>query len=72
MSYQGGLDYMPVTTVDEVSDYTDMMGQASASNLAQSNKRAWTESPTRMLLCLWFVVIGLYFLLGYFFRRHLA
>jgi uncharacterized membrane protein YgcG len=70
MSYQGNVSYMPVQTVDEVADYTDMQGQASEMNQAQG-KRSWRDSPTKALTALWFFIVLVYWLLGYFFRRHL-
>ena len=72
MSYQGGVNYMPVDTVNEVADYTDMQGQASEMNAQMAAKGSWRQSPTKSLVALWFFVVLLYWLLGYFFRRHLA
>jgi hypothetical protein len=72
MSYQGAGAYMPISTVDEVADYTDMQGQASAMNVAASQKGAWKSDPTKSLVALWVFVVLLYFALGIFFRRHLA
>lgn len=72
MSYQGGVNYMPVQTVDEVADYTDMQGQASEMNGAVAARRSIRESPTKSLVALWFFVLLMYWLLGYFFRRYLA
>jgi hypothetical protein len=61
---------MPVQTVDEVADYTDMQGQASMLNTPA--KASWRESPTKSLVALWFFVVLLYWLLGFFFRRYLV
>lgn len=71
MSYQGGLSYDPVQSVDEVAEYTDMMGAASLANHTNANKGAWRADPTKNLVVLWFVALALYWLLGYFFRRYL-
>lgn len=71
MSYQGGLDYMPMDTVDEVADYTDMMGQASIANQAKV-KNGWRTDATKSLIALWLFIVLLYLLLMYFFRRNLA
>ncbi len=72
MSFQGyGNTYnSPVQTVDEVADYTDMMGQASDLNQARG-KSTWRDSPTKALAALWFFVALMYWLMGYFFRRNL-
>jgi hypothetical protein len=72
MSYQGGLTYTPMETVDEVADYTDMMGQASQLNHAAAGKGAWKTDPAKQLVALWVFVLLVYMLLGYFFRRYLA
>lgn len=72
MSYQGGEVYTPYQTVDEVADYTDMMGQASQMNVGASQASEWRQSPTKMLVALWFVVLITYTLLSYFFRRYIA
>ena len=69
MSYMGGLDYLPVNTVDEVADVTDMMGQASQLNQAGANKRTIKNSPTKALVMLWVLALALYTLLSYYFRR---
>ena len=71
MSYQGGLDYMPVTTVDEVADYTDMQGQASAQNVAKFGGN-WKQDPAKSLVVLWVGAVVLYWVFGFAFRRHLA
>ena len=63
---------MPIQDVDEVANYTDMIGAASALNMSASTKGAWKQSPTKSLVVLWVVVLVLYWLLGYFFRSHLA
>ncbi len=74
MSYQGLGNYggSPYDTVDEVAEYTDMMGQASQLNSRAGNKAAWKSDPAKQLVALWVVVLLTYLLLGYFFRRYLA
>lgn len=71
MSYQGGVSYMPVETVDEVADYTDMQGQASMMN-HRGQGPSWKNDPTRSLVWLWVVVVITYWLTGFFFRRYLV
>jgi len=71
MSYQGGVNYMPVDTVDESADFTDMQGQASALNMTQG-KPKWFDSPTKSLVALWVFILLVYSLFGFFFRRYLA
>ena len=70
MSYQGGYNYMPIQTVDEVADYTDMQGGASQMNEAAANKGSWRNSPTKSLVALWVFAMILYWLTGFFFRRY--
>jgi hypothetical protein len=72
VSYQGNVDYMPTQTVDEVAEYTDMQGQASAMNHGAANRGSWLNSPTKSLVALWFFVLLTYWLVAYFFRRYLA
>lgn len=73
MSYQGwGNSYSSVDTVDDVADYTDMQGEASAMNAAAANKGSWSQSPTKSMVALWFFLVLLYFLLVFFFRGNLA
>jgi hypothetical protein len=59
--------YMPVDTVNEGAMHTDMMGASSAVNQAQGAP-SWTSSPTKGLVFLWFVVLGAYWFIGWFFR----
>ena len=72
MSYQGGVSYMPIDTVNEVADYTDMQGQASEMNHAMAGKGSWKQDPTKSLVALWVFCVLLYALLAYFFRRNIA
>lgn len=59
--------YQPVDTVDETAGFTDMQGQASAMNM-MAGRGTWSQSPTKALVVLWFVVLALYWFLGWFFR----
>ncbi len=73
MSYQGmGNYYSNVDTVDEVAEYTDMMGEASRLNHSVAGKGAWKSDPAKNLVGLWAFVFVVYILLGYFFRRYMA
>lgn len=72
MSYQGlGNDYDSVQTVDDVAEYTDMMGAASMLN---QRKRGvpWKDDATKSLIFLWLFVLLSYWLVGFFFRRYLV
>jgi hypothetical protein len=59
--------YMPVDTVDETSAHTDMMGSSSVINQV-NGQPGWKNSPTRSLVVMWFVVLGVYWFVGWFFR----
>jgi hypothetical protein len=59
--------YMPVDTVDETADMTDMQGPSSTINQL-AGKATWASSPTKSLLVIWFGVLALYWFLGWFFR----
>jgi len=61
---------MPVQTVDEQASYTDMQGQSSEMNFANAATGSWKNSPTKSLVALWFFIVLLYMLVGYFFRRY--
>ena len=74
MSYSGFGNFaaaQPFETVDEVADHTDMMGQASLQNQA-GQKASWRNDATRSLLVLWVVVLVIYWLVGFLFRRYLV
>jgi len=72
MSYAGyGNTYTDsVELVDEVADYTDMQGAASAAN-QKASPAEWRSNPTKMLIVLWVASALLYALLMGFFRRFL-
>lgn len=72
MSYQGGLDYMPVETVDEQADVTQMMGQASVMNHQGARRLSVRTNPTHALIALWVTAFLSYTLLRFTFRRWLA
>lgn len=59
--------YMPVDTVDETADYTEMQGPSSMIN-QMGGKASWANSPTKCLVGLWFLVLALYWFVGWFFR----
>lgn len=66
-------DYMFVDTSDEGgAPVTDMTGNGTAVNQAVSAGLQSKLSPTRALVILWFVLLGLYWGLGYLFRRNLS
>lgn len=72
LSFSGfGSDYGSYETVDEVADYTDMVGAATEQNLSAAKKNEWLNSPAKSLVVLWFIVLALYVLTGLVFRSHL-
>ena len=64
MSYA---EYTPYETVDEMADYTQMMGPASAQNQAMGNK-GFFRTPTGSLVGLWIVALVLLWVIGSVFR----
>ncbi len=56
-----------VDTVDDAYDTQDMQGPSSTVNQV-AGKTSWSSSPTKSLVMLWFVVLAIYWLLGYLFR----
>lgn len=54
-------------TVDETADVTDMSGAATVANQA-SGRSLFGGSPAKAMIGLWFLVLGLYAALGYFFK----
>jgi hypothetical protein len=71
MSYSGTYDNMPMETVDESADYTDMMGQASVMNQAGAPSSLRTN-PTKALIAFWVFLVLFYALFGYLFRGRVA
>lgn len=61
--------YMPVDTVDDTADMTDMQGPSSTVNQL-GGKASWANSPTKCLIALWGLALGLYWFMGWFFRGH--
>lgn len=59
--------YMPVDTVDETADYTEMQGPSSRINQL-AGQSTWMSSPTKSLVGLWLLALGIYWLGGWFFR----
>lgn len=57
-------DTFMVHEVDETAQVTDMMGGASQQNISNGLRM----SPARSLVVLWFIVLGVYWFLGYFFK----
>lgn len=73
MAYDGsGVAYLPTDFVAESAEVTEMMGQASGLNQQQDRRQNWRESPTKSLVALWFFIVILYLLLGFFFRRYVV
>lgn len=62
--YGTGGSYMPADTVDEQASDTGMSGLASLANRGVSP----FATPTRSLVVLWFLAIGAYWFLGWFFK----
>jgi len=58
-------------TVDEVADYTDMMGSASVAN-QRVKGLPWNNDATKALVWLWALIVGLYWLVAFYFRRFLV
>lgn len=59
--------YMPVDTVDETADYTDMQGPSSSVNQL-GGKASMMNSPTKSLIGLWLLALLAYWFCGWFFR----
>jgi hypothetical protein len=59
--------YMPTDTVDETASYTDMQGPSSSINQL-AGKATWSSSPTKSLIGLWLLALGLYWLIGWLFK----
>lgn len=68
--YGTGEYYMPVQTVDDTADMTDMQGAGTTANMA--GRPTWLTSPTKSLIALWFVVLIVYWLVGIFFHGQRA
>jgi hypothetical protein len=60
-----------VYTVDETATATEMQGPSSTVNEV-AGKQGMKSSPTKSLIVLWVIALGLYWLFGAMFRRHLA
>jgi len=63
--------YMPVETVDETADVTEMQGPSSTLN-QMSGKSSIFASPTKSLIALWVLAIVMYWFIGWFFRGNRA
>lgn len=59
--------YFPTETVDETADHTEMQGPSSAINQL-AGRATWLNSPTKSLVGLWILALGLYWFVGWFFR----
>lgn len=59
--------YMPVDTVDDTADMTEMQGPSSGINQL-AGRASWASSPTKCLIGLWVLVLALYWGLGWFFK----
>lgn len=67
LNFSGFDPYMPVDSVDETASYTDMQGPSSARNQL-GGKSTILTSPTKALVGLWFFVLAVYWLVGWFFH----
>lgn len=67
--YGTGGDYMPADTVDEQASDTGMSGTASIMNQAGGGMFSFA-TPSGGLVMLWFIALGLYWGMGYMFRRN--
>jgi hypothetical protein len=63
--YGTGGSYMPADTVDEQAADTGMAGLGSLANRAGGSPFA---TPTRSLVAMWFLALGAYWFLGWFFK----
>lgn len=63
--------YMPTETVDETAAVTEMSGNATLLNQAAGTP-GWGTSPTKSLIIMWFVVLGAYWAIGFFFKGQRA
>lgn len=59
--------YMPVNTVDETAQMTDMQGPSSHVNQL-AGASTWTSSPTKALIGLWVLSMIGYWIMGWLFR----
>lgn len=60
--------YMPTDVVDETAANTGMMsGGATVANQT-AGRPSLISSPTKSLLALWFVVLAVYWFVGWFFK----
>lgn len=62
-----GDDYMPADTVEEQASDTGMSGMASLTNRAGFGN-LFGGSPTRSLVALWFLALGAYWFIGWYFK----
>jgi hypothetical protein len=62
-SSDGG--YMPADTVEEQASDTGMAGYASIGNFRGVSV---FSSPTRSLVALWFLALGAYWFMGWYFK----
>jgi hypothetical protein len=59
--------YMTTDTVDEAATATEMQGPSSSIN-QYAGRATFFSSPTKTLVTLWFVALGAYWFMGWFFR----
>ena len=59
--------YMPVDQVDEGAQLTEMQGPSSTVNQL-AGRVSFLSTPTGGLIGLWFVVLLVYWFVGWFFR----
>lgn len=67
LPFSGFDPYMPVDDVDETASVTEMQGPSSSINQL-AGRRSLASSPTKSLVALWFVVLAVYWFIGWFFR----
>lgn len=63
-----GSDDFTTDTVDESSTMSDHSGAASVINRSRANN----GTPTRALVMLWFILLGIYWLMAYVFKGQLS
>ena len=64
-----GTDDFVTDTVDESSSMSDHSGAASTLN---RSKAGAGSTPTRALVMLWFILLAVYWLMGYVFKGQLS
>lgn len=67
LPFSGYSPYMPVDTVDDTANMTDMQGPSSSINQL-AGAATWRSSPTKSLIALWVLAVLVYYGVGVLFR----